>query len=281
MRAKTPRETETDILLQCGRRCCLCFGLHGDLEPKRGQIAHIDHDASNNLATNLAFLCLAHHDEYDSRTSQSKGFTIHELRTYRDRLVAKVCERIGPEQKLRELINEQSLEEELVCEATDRLEAESDPAKISQASLDRLRRLSDATNSVYEGFHKLPMELTEDDLISESDRLRTKFLLANSIPEDVYGVDGEAGPERDWFPLVEPLLKDWGRGILSRKQCGELHWELDERYDLDYYYVLYGIPHGILGTISIRYLTSFLFEFGSRNLDLQQKDDASDEDVPF
>jgi hypothetical protein len=60
--------------------------LLGDTEIKPGQIAHLNRDASNNNLTNLAFLCLEHHDEYDSRTSQSKGFTEAELRSYRDQL---------------------------------------------------------------------------------------------------------------------------------------------------------------------------------------------------
>jgi hypothetical protein len=35
---------------------------------------------------NLVWLCLEHHDEFDSHTSQSKGLTPEEVRAYRDRL---------------------------------------------------------------------------------------------------------------------------------------------------------------------------------------------------
>lgn len=52
----------------------------------RGQIAHVDRDAANNDPDNLAFLCLLHHDMYDSRSLQSKGMTPAELRSYRDEL---------------------------------------------------------------------------------------------------------------------------------------------------------------------------------------------------
>jgi len=51
--------------------------------PKKGQIAHIDQDSSNSAVDNLCWLCLAHHDEYDSSTSQSKGITPAELRQHR------------------------------------------------------------------------------------------------------------------------------------------------------------------------------------------------------
>lgn len=81
-----PETVETHVLVTSGRRCCICFGLRRDASIKRGQIAHLDRDPSNNAAENLAFLCLDHHDEYDARTSQSKGFTIHEVKHYRSEL---------------------------------------------------------------------------------------------------------------------------------------------------------------------------------------------------
>lgn len=68
------------------RRCAACFGLNRDLEIKQGQIAHMDQDARNNEMENLVFLCLTHHDEYDSRRSQSKGLTQDELRQFRKEL---------------------------------------------------------------------------------------------------------------------------------------------------------------------------------------------------
>ena len=82
-REKLPIQAETRVLLISRRRCCVCFGLRGDAGIKRGQIAHLDGDPSNNSDDNLAFLCLEHHDEYDGRTSQSKGLTIREIKHYR------------------------------------------------------------------------------------------------------------------------------------------------------------------------------------------------------
>jgi len=86
------KEVETAILTQSGRRCAFCFGLHGDLVMKQGQIAHIDHNSSNSAEDNLAFLCLDHHDQYDGRTSQSKGLAESELRIYK-RLLVQAIER--------------------------------------------------------------------------------------------------------------------------------------------------------------------------------------------
>ncbi|WP_206243628.1 hypothetical protein [Novosphingobium terrae] len=84
------KQVETSILLSSRRRCCICFGLNRDTGLKSGQIAHLDHDNSNNAETNLAFLCLNHHDEYDSRPSQKKGMTITEVKAFKEELVTSL-----------------------------------------------------------------------------------------------------------------------------------------------------------------------------------------------
>src|SRR6476469_2486991 len=82
-RKRTAPTTEANVLVRSRRRCAICFGLNRDVDTKQGQIAHIDHDSSNDKPGNLVFLCLEHHDKYDSRTSQSKGFTEDEIKRYR------------------------------------------------------------------------------------------------------------------------------------------------------------------------------------------------------
>ena len=90
--ARNPRKriasaVETNVLTLSRRRCCVCFCLEGDLGAKtQGQIAHVDHDPANNKLDNLAYLCLRHHDLYDTTQSQSKGITIGELKHYRNEL---------------------------------------------------------------------------------------------------------------------------------------------------------------------------------------------------
>lgn len=88
-RKAIPLETQTGVLTLSGRRCAFCFGLDKDESEKAGQIAHVDRDSSNNHIQNLAFLCLEHHDKYDTRTSQSKGYTEGELLSYREALYCK------------------------------------------------------------------------------------------------------------------------------------------------------------------------------------------------
>jgi len=87
-RKKLSPKLKVRILTLSKRRCALCFGLYADLDVKRGQIAHLDRHRTNNDEDNLAYLCLPHHDEYDTKPSQSKRFTPDELRRYRGQLYA-------------------------------------------------------------------------------------------------------------------------------------------------------------------------------------------------
>lgn len=80
------KDFEADVLFESRRRCCICYGLNRDLNVKAGQIAHLDKNNSNNSYDNLSFLCFEHHDQYDSKTSQSKNFTIKEVKRYREEL---------------------------------------------------------------------------------------------------------------------------------------------------------------------------------------------------
>jgi hypothetical protein len=96
MRRSISSGTEAEVLHLSRRRCCLCFGLFNKLDIKRGQIAHLDHDPANNAIENLAFLCLEHHDEYDTTTSQSKGIKLKEVLIHRESLYAAVRQYLDP-----------------------------------------------------------------------------------------------------------------------------------------------------------------------------------------
>lgn len=90
-RPKLSRDVEREILLRSRRRCCLCYGLSGNFDERIGQIAHIDHNSSNNALDNLAWLCFEHHSLYDSTTRQHKNYQPDELKAHRSRLYAAIA----------------------------------------------------------------------------------------------------------------------------------------------------------------------------------------------
>lgn len=85
-RHAVPKAMETQVLTASRRRCCVCVYLLGRGEVRRGQVAHLNRDPRDTRFPNLVWLCLEHHDEYDTRNSQAKGLTTGEVREYRDRL---------------------------------------------------------------------------------------------------------------------------------------------------------------------------------------------------
>lgn len=89
-RKRVRPQVESEVLVESRRRCALCFGLEQDSRRKSGQIAHVDRDSRNDAKQNLAYLCLEHHNEYDSIQSQGKSFTPAELAQYRAELLTAV-----------------------------------------------------------------------------------------------------------------------------------------------------------------------------------------------
>lgn len=103
-RVLSSKSVEKEVLIRSRRRCCLCVFLLHCNSVRQGQIAHLNRDPSDSRFENLVFLCLEHHDAYDSHPSQSKGFSIEEVRTYRDQLYE--LNRSLPIPKEAEAINE-------------------------------------------------------------------------------------------------------------------------------------------------------------------------------
>ena len=95
-RKKPTKDVEAEVLTKSRRRCCICFALHDNMAVTEGQIAHLDHDRFNSTPDNLVWLCLRHHDQFDSKTSQSKNLTVEEVRHYRDLLYQKIEVSSGP-----------------------------------------------------------------------------------------------------------------------------------------------------------------------------------------
>jgi hypothetical protein len=86
IRKKIPKSIQTQVFMASRRRCCICYGLCRSDSPVKGQIVHLDRDPSNNELDNLTFMCTRHHEEYDTRSSQTKGFAILEVKGYRKEL---------------------------------------------------------------------------------------------------------------------------------------------------------------------------------------------------
>jgi hypothetical protein len=83
-------QLEHGVLDRSRRRCFLCVHFEQDYRRKEGQLAHIGRDPSKAEEDDLAYLYLPHHDDYDTKRSQTKNLTTLEIRTARDRLYAYI-----------------------------------------------------------------------------------------------------------------------------------------------------------------------------------------------
>jgi hypothetical protein len=89
-RQPIPPDLRDELLFQSGRRCCICYGLKGDMSiTLYGQIAHLNRNPSDNRFDNLAYLCLDHHEQYASST-QGQNLTIGEVKRYRQSLYDEI-----------------------------------------------------------------------------------------------------------------------------------------------------------------------------------------------
>src|SRR5271155_4843846 len=90
-RKTVPSKNMTAVLVKSARRCPLCYHLQGDLTEKVGQIAHLDDDPTNGAEDNLAWICMPHHSQYDSTTSQHKNYTLAEVKELRLKLYEAIA----------------------------------------------------------------------------------------------------------------------------------------------------------------------------------------------
>lgn len=86
-RSHIPRDIAANVAMLVRRRCCLCWHLDDKKDARKGQIAHLNRKRDDHRLSNLVWLCLDHHDDYDGRTSQSKNYMELEVRRYRNLLI--------------------------------------------------------------------------------------------------------------------------------------------------------------------------------------------------
>ncbi|MGD0464374.1 MAG: hypothetical protein ABSB74_17970 [Tepidisphaeraceae bacterium] len=176
-RPKVPEQIAAQVLMISKRRCCVCWKLHGNNTVVKGQIAHLDHNRENNATENLVFLCLSHHDEYDGKTSQSRGLMRAEVTALRDELYATL-QRNGPMTEAKPANN---------------AEARENPVDVAVAIADRVRKVAQRfetfANAILAHPEPYPWHLwgtDSDNLTIEAGRFLMKAIEAG--PLDIVGI---------------------------------------------------------------------------------------------
>ncbi len=265
-RKPIPASVQTELLIKSGRRCCFCFGLLKDDSVKRGQVAHIDQNPANSVFDNLAFLCFEHHDEYDSKRSQSKGLTRQELLSYRAQLYAWISSR-SVEERVSDFVDYEAAEIARIDKDIDKLRelGASAPGTLTIQIRDRIKRYVECLTAIQRTTDALGHSAFEDDIDTVLRENEFAVMKAYGIPWGIHGLTSDEEVSPEWMSEIDPLIVNWAYGRCSFSECTGLLFELDDRYDFDPFYFLYGIPVGELSMLGARYLRALVFEFGIRN----------------
>jgi len=225
-RRNIPKDIETKILTKSRRHCCLCVFLKGDDEVKSGQIAHIDKDPANNDEGNLAFLCLEHHNEYDSRPSQSKGLTEAEVKYYRDLLYNTYVQKTHSPKGVIEVYEAGTIEVGYNCFGatiglSGTLRVVGTDIFVSKIRLS-LTVVGDDSIRSFDWLSPRQEEIAVVNIRELSSRPPTAFMLPSSQPYDydTLFIDTQLHDKVD--PIIEDILREWNRSSLNIRNVREL-----------------------------------------------------------
>lgn len=250
-RPSLPQGVEIEVLRRSGRRCALCFGVDNDFSEKQGQIAHLDKNPSNHAVGNLAYLCLNHHDRFDGKTSQSKGYRSAEIRVYREELY----ERVSSRKDGNDLFDKEVARFEERYEAVKRVEARFSSFGPSKEVLQK--QILTRCSAVFEFLRTAHGSPDSADHILLMETLE--------IPPGVEGLVAEGDLPTTWLEETEELVSIWMAGIASYEQCTDIVFEFEDRYDLDLHWILFGISSSNLPRLAYEMLKYFVYVFGMRN----------------
>ena len=267
-RPPIPTAVQTELLTRCKRRCCLCFGLKADIEQKDGQIAHLDRNRSNNRLDNLAWLCLPHHDDYDSIRRQTKRLTAEEVKFYRSKLNEQLSKYPFSSSPVVDEPIDYYEESDVALTVIYRYSsADKATSKVIAAEIltriEQLYQFYRLEKAEYEQLDRL--NPCEADLDTHYWNIRHRLLEQLGLPSGIYGLSlEEEMPTPQWLRSARRLAKKWVAGELSYEQCKDVLWVFDTEFDLDPFYMLFGIPADNISRMQMRALKAFIFEHGQR-----------------
>ncbi len=287
MRRRLSTKEEKEVLLKSARRCSICFGLHRDFSVKKGQIAHIDRDSNNSRPENLVYLCLDHHNEYDSKSRQSKGFTILEVLTYKNALYDKAHRELKEEEIYKEELDLEIQKSDEVIYTIERYQSINGKSSIiiKDEVIGRFHKICECFNRLSEIKDDLmKRRLSEEELAKRCDETEDQLIKSFGIPSNIWNISGEVTLPADWTEWADEIIDRWSQGKCSYDDCSELLFALDEQHDLDYTYILYGLPLRDLDKIANIALLCFTYKFGMRasgvgHYGTELKSDSND--IPF
>jgi hypothetical protein len=265
-RLAIPNSTQTELLVQCRRRCCLCLGLNSDIEIKEGQIAHLDRDPMNNNLDNLAWLCLFHHDQYDSVHRQSKGIKLQEVKAYRAQLFAHLTTLMSQVADKQKVQFTQTKSDEIL-------------KLLDHYAFDNENTIETITKEIFARIDLIHKFTLLDEEVSKSfesrgvpdDQGNAHYAALEILVEQKLNYPNAFGvlqTARHLWPTWKKEVEGWAKEWLAGHMCDEAYEAMlqifEEGYELDLIFILYGYREYSLSPAEVRALWRFTHEHGQR-----------------
>jgi hypothetical protein len=282
-RPTVPTSSQTKLLFQSGRRCAMCFGLNGDIEVKEGQIAHLDHDTSNNNPDNLAWLCLFHHDQYDSIRRQAKGIKLQEVKIYRTQLYSQLSVLLSKNTGDKGKQFNQTRSDEIL-ELLDRYSGanETTTNEIITEIINRIDLIHQFTLLDEEVAKLLKSQGIEDDG-GDAHYAMLEMLVEQKLnfPNAMCVLQSASQLWPSWKMEIEEWAKEWIGGLMNDEAYEEMLQNFEEGYELDLLFIFYGHSSYHLLPPQVRALWRFTHEHGQRKYIKQLRSESERDEVPF
>ncbi len=95
--------------------------------------------------------------------------------------------------------------------------------------------------------------------------LRESLYTKYNIPDQIWAIHGDGHINNSWVVSVERLIRKWTRGKATEEECWWLYDALDEDYDFDVYFILFGFPRFAISE-GCRTIDENFVRLGTRNL---------------
>jgi hypothetical protein len=190
----------------------------------------LDRNSANNRLDNLAWLCLPHHDDYDSVRRQTKRLTAEELKVYRSALYAQLARILAFTPEEADNQNDFEGEKDIAIEIIHRY-SDADKAAVRVIEAEILTRIE----QVYQFYRTQEAEiklqdrlnLSEDDADSRNWEIHHRIREQLGLPHGIHALGAEGPLTTLWRESARRLAKLWIAGKLSYEQCIDLLWIFD------------------------------------------------------
>lgn len=142
----------------------------------------------------------------------------------------------------------------------------------------RLRKIVKCNNEIFERIDQFSTQFEKenssfhedekniDQFEDECIKIRNECFRKYQIPKSIWNLNAADKINADWISDAEKLIENWIYGICHDYTSTELYVKLDEDYDLDVHYIIFGFPNHSIKKENHELLHDEFLRIGKRNI---------------